>query len=534
MDNTRPLASVVVPAYNAAETIGACMQSLNQQTLDPDCYEIIVVDDGSTDSTAACATAAGAHQVIRQPRSRSAGARNAGIRAARGDIICFTDADCEPERDWLSSLTARFGDPAIAGAKGTYATRQRSLVARFVQLEYEDKYDLLRNQPTIDFIDTYSAAYRRDVLLANDGFDETFPYLEDQELSFRLAARGYTMVFQPGAVVYHTHSATFAAYVRKKFIIGNWKAQVVRRFPERGVRDSHTPQVMKVQMGLMALMSLAIASLLLTRWSAVPLALFAAAFLLTTAPYTLKAWRKDRAVALISPFLLAVRALALGAGYAWGTVRPQPGITGSQSTIGGLPYLAKRSLDIAGGLVGMLAMAALAPFIALAIRLDSPGPIFFHQQRIGQGGRPFTILKFRSMADGAEEMLDELIALDELQEPVFKLAEDPRRTRVGRFLRRWSLDELPQFWNVLKGEMSLVGPRPEEARVVAYYNDWHRRRLAIKPGVTGPMQVSGRGDLTLDERVRLELDYIDNYSFWRDLALLAKTIPAVLQGDGAR
>ncbi len=534
MHDSRPLASVVVPAYNAAATIPACIQALQRQTLDPDCFEIIVVDDGSTDSTADSAAAAGAHLVIRQPRARTAAARNAGMRAARGDIICFTDADCEPRPDWLAQLTARFGEPDIAGTKGTYATRQRSLVARFVQLEYEDKYDLLRSQPVIDFIDTYSAAYRREVLLANDGFDETFPYLEDQELSFRLAARGYKMVFQPDAVVYHLHSATFAAYLRKKFIIGYWKAQVVRRFPERGVRDSHTPQVMKVQMGLMALILLSLASLLLTEWSAVPLLLFLAAFLLTTAPYTAKAWRKDRAVALVSPLLLGVRALALGAGYAWGTVRPQPGITGSQSTIGGLPYLVKRSLDIGGGLVGLVAMCALAPPIALAIKLDSPGPVFFRQQRIGQGGRPFTIVKFRSMAAGAEEMLDKLITLDQLQEPVFKLAEDPRRTRVGRILRRWSLDELPQFWNVLKGEMSLVGPRPEEARVVAYYNDWHRRRLAIKPGVTGPMQVNGRADLSLDERVRLELDYIDNYSLWRDLTLLARTIPAVLQGDGAR
>lgn len=532
-NNSQPLASVVVPAYNAAHTIGACVQALQQQTLDRSCYELIVVDDGSTDNTAVRAAEAGAH-VIRHPHSRPAGARNAGTHAASGAIICFTDADCEPTPEWLATLTARFADPAIAGAKGTYATRQPSLVARFVQLEYEDKYDLLRTQPTIDFIDTYSAAYRRDVLLANDGFDETFPYLEDQELSFRLAARGYKMVFEPGAVVYHSHAATLAAYLRKKFIIGYWKAQVVRRFPERGVRDSHTPQIMKVQMGLMALILASLASLLFTQWGAVPLLLFVAAFLLTTVRFGAKAWSKDRSVALIAPLLLGARALGLGFGYAWGTLRPQPGVSGSQSTIGGLPYLAKRTMDVAGGLVGVAAILVLTPFIALAIKLDSPGPVFFRQQRIGQGGRPFTILKFRSMAEGAEAMLDSLISIEDLQEPVFKLVEDPRRTRVGRFLRRWSLDELPQFWNVLKGEMSLVGPRPEEARVVAYYNDWHRRRLAIKPGVTGPMQVNGRGDLTLDERVRLELDYIDNYSFWRDLALLAKTIPAVLQGDGAR
>src|SRR5690606_35810330 len=140
----------------------------------------------------------------------------------------------------LEQILQPFSSPEVAGCKGIYATNQRSVVARFVQIEYEDKYDLLHGQRYIDSIDTYSAAYRRDVLAANNGFDESFPYLEDQELSFRLATRGYRMVFQPEAVVYHRHAADALDYFRKKFIIGFWKAQVVRRFPERGVRDSHT------------------------------------------------------------------------------------------------------------------------------------------------------------------------------------------------------------------------------------------------------------------------------------------------------
>ena len=119
-------------------------------------------------------------------------------------------------------------------------------------------------------------------------------------------------------------------------------------------------------------------------------------------------------------------------------------------------------------------------------------------------------------------------------EPPPKRLDDPRLTRVGRWLRRWSLDELPQFWNVLKGEMSLVGPRPEELRLAQFYNDWHRRRLAVKPGITGPMQVSGRGNLSLDQRVQLELAYIDHYSLGRDLLILLQTIPAVIKGEGAR
>lgn len=525
--------SVVVPAHNAARTLGECLDSLKQQTMDASQVEIIVVDDGSTDETADVAAAAGV-RVIRQDRGRPAAARNAGIHAAHGHLICFTDADCAPAPDWLAQLTAPFTNPDIAGAKGVYATRQRELAARFVQIEYEDKYDLLRGQERIDFIDTYSAAYRRDVLLANDGFDEGFPYLEDQELSFRLAARAYQMVFCPQAVVYHRHAASLIAYFRKKFIIGFWKAQVVRRFPERGVRDSHTPQVMKVQMALIAAILALLGATLLTRWAALPLAVATALFLLTTLPFAGKAWPKDHTIALISPFMLAVRAAALGFGYAWGLIRPQPGVTGQASTIGGFAYLAKRTLDLVGALVGLAAFLLLTPFIALAIKLTSPGPVLFKQERIGQGGKPFTIYKFRSMRQNAEAELNQLIDLEKLSEPVFKLPDDPRVTPVGRVLRRWSLDELPQFWNVLKGEMSLIGPRPEEARIVALYTDWHRRRLSVKPGISGPMQVNGRGDLSLDARVRLELEYIDNYSIWRDLAYILKTIPAVLSGKGAR
>jgi lipopolysaccharide/colanic/teichoic acid biosynthesis glycosyltransferase len=126
-----------------------------------------------------------------------------------------------------------------------------------------------------------------------------------------------------------------------------------------------------------------------------------------------------------------------------------------------------------------------------------------------------------------------LVDLDALAEPAFKIPNDPRVTRAGRFLRRWSLDELPQLLNVLRGEMSLVGPRPEEARMVARYTDDQRRRLAVKPGITGPMQVNGRGDLSFEHRLRLELDYIDNYSLARDFRILAETLPAVLEGAGA-
>jgi lipopolysaccharide/colanic/teichoic acid biosynthesis glycosyltransferase/glycosyltransferase involved in cell wall biosynthesis len=528
----KPFVSVVVPAFNEARTITSCVAALRSQRYPHDCYEIIVVDDGSTDNTPALAAEAGA-TVIHQQRGRPAAARNAGIRAAHGDLVLFTDGDCAPFPDWITSLVAPFSQSEVAGCKGTYATYQKSLVARFVQLEYEDKYDRLYGQAYIDFVDTYSAAYRRDVLLANNGFDERFPYLEDQELSFRLARRGYRMVFQPDATVHHRHASTMGDYFRKKFVIGFWKAQVVRRFPDRGVSDSHTPQVLKLQLLLMAAALLALAGMILHPYSGFLLAAVALLFLLTTIPFVRKAWAKDRAVALSAPLLLAERALALGFGYGWGVLRPRPGITGTQSTISGFNYVAKRGLDIVGALAGLVLTVILGPFIALAIRLDSPGPVLFRQQRVGQGGQRFTIYKFRSMQPGAEEQLATLLANRGGNEPILKLVDDPRRTAVGRWLRRWSLDELPQFWNVLRGDMSLVGPRPEEERIVAFYSDWHRRRLSVKPGLSGPMQINGRAELSLDERVRMELEYIENYSLRRDLRILAHTIPAVLRGRGA-
>lgn len=204
-----------------------------------------------------------------------------------------------------------------------------------------------------------------------------------------------------------------------------------------------------------------------------------------------------------------------------------------QPSIKGLNAFVKRTLDVLGALIGIPVCTPLMMVTAVLIKLDSRGPILFTQERVGETGEVFRIFKFRTMVVNAEELLDHLIDLDALDEPVFKLKNDPRVTRIGRVLRRWSIDELPQLFNVLKGEMSLVGPRPEEVRIVRYYSPWHWRRLMAKPGVTGPVQVSGRGDLSLTERVHLEVDYIRNYSVRRDVKILLKTIPAVIQGNGS-
>ena len=166
--------------------------------------------------------------------------------------------------------------------------------------------------------------------------------------------------------------------------------------------------------------------------------------------------------------------------------------------------------------------------IALLIKIDSEGPVLYIQERFGKDGQIFKIYKFRSMVKDAESRLGLLINLDELEEPVFKIKDDPRVTSIGRILRRTRFDEIPQFFNVLKGEMSLVGPRPEEVQMAKRYNPWQRTRLLMKPGITGPVQISGIGDKPLNERVVLEEDYIKNYSLKRDIVILMKTIPAIL------
>jgi lipopolysaccharide/colanic/teichoic acid biosynthesis glycosyltransferase len=193
----------------------------------------------------------------------------------------------------------------------------------------------------------------------------------------------------------------------------------------------------------------------------------------------------------------------------------------------------KRLSDVVGGLVGILLSLPLFVVCAITIQLEDGGPVFFVQERAGENGRPFRVIKLRTMAVGSENKVATMLDDNPLKGPAFKFPNDPRVTRLGRFLRRWSLDETPQFWNVLVGQMSLVGPRPEETWVVALYNDEQRQRLAVKPGMTGPMQVGGRGELNMAERLALELDYIQNYSLGRDVVYLLRTIPAVIRGKGA-
>jgi exopolysaccharide biosynthesis polyprenyl glycosylphosphotransferase len=195
---------------------------------------------------------------------------------------------------------------------------------------------------------------------------------------------------------------------------------------------------------------------------------------------------------------------------------------------------AKRLIDILGSAALLLVLAPVFAVIACLIRMDSPGPVFFSQERIGFNKRRFRLMKFRTMMDGADAQQAILEHLNEADGPVFKIKSDPRITRVGKFLRRFSVDELPQLFNVLKGDMSLVGPRPLPVRDVERIDvSSHKRRFSIKPGITCLWQVNGRSNIGFDDWVRLDLEYIDKWSLALDLMILLKTIPAVLKGPGA-
>jgi lipopolysaccharide/colanic/teichoic acid biosynthesis glycosyltransferase/GT2 family glycosyltransferase len=528
------LISVIIPAYNSEKTLPACLAALARQTLPPD--EVIVVDDGSQDSTVELARRAGVI-VVSQAHSGPAAARNLGARSAhaQADLILFTDSDCEPGPDWVRILSQPFADENVVGVKGTYLTRQREWAARLVQQEYEAKYERMRRQVSIDFIDTYSAAYRRDIFLKNGGFDAAFPVpsVEDQEFSFRLSCKGYRLVFAREACVYHYHDRSLGDYIRRKFGIGYWKAFMLRWLPEKTFSDSHTLPSQRWQILLLGLVILFTALGIAWPdffWIALSCLLL---FIVTGVPFLRQVWRRDREIVWAVPVMLVCRAAALGFGLAAGFLFPP---SSRHKPSAGLLIghrLVKRMMDVLGSAAGLVVASPVLVIAGIAIKLDSPGPVFFVQERCGENGRPFRIVKLRTMRLNAEKEVQEVLDMNHLDGPAFKIKEDPRVTRVGHLLRRFSLDEIPQFWNVLRGEMSLVGPRPEEVWVVARYDDLQRLRLLVKPGMTGPMQVSGRGDLDLNARLELEMDYIYHYSLWKDLDILLRTPQAVLSARGA-
>lgn len=321
MPITARSASIIIPTFNGALRIGNCLDALLLQTERRD-VEILVVNDGSTDNTVEVVARYSRVRLISQPNTGPAAARNRGATESRGTIILFTDDDCVPMQGWLDAMLDPFQDPEVVGVKGAYRTRQTRLLARFVQIEYEDRYRLMAGLPSIDFIDTYSAAFRRVRFLEMTGYDTSFPLAcaEDVELSYRMSRRGWTMRFAPAAIVYHTHPDTLMRYLKKKYKFAFWRVLAVRKNPSKAVKDSHTPQLMKFQLLFPPALLLAVVLDLVARPGVSASLLVLAAFLVSTLPFALRAGAKDLVVGLFSPAILAARTCAQTLGVAAGMV----------------------------------------------------------------------------------------------------------------------------------------------------------------------------------------------------------------------
>jgi len=306
--------SVIIPACNAAATLDPCLAALSQGSLPRDQYQVIVVDDASTDRTVEIARQQGAVVVALAERSGPAAARNAGAAAAEAGILLFTDADCQPAPDWCQEMLRPFADPAVAAAYGVYRSRQTEAVARFAQAEFEERYAHLAGRERIDFFATHAAAVRREVLLNAGGFRTDLRGNEDVELAFRLERSGCRIVFAPNAAVYHKHPATLSAYLSTKVSRGYWRTMTYARHPPKAVADAYTPPWLKWQVALLAAAGgLAV----LAAWRAVliPLLLLCLAGLaLTLVPFLRFVRRSCPDLVPLAPWLSLARSAALGLG----------------------------------------------------------------------------------------------------------------------------------------------------------------------------------------------------------------------------
>lgn len=524
--------SVIVPAYNAESTIKECLSALTKQTVPQSDYEIIVVDDGSTDKTSEIAQQFPV-VYLREENQGPAMARNLGAQVAKGEIILFTDSDCIPEPDWIESMLIPFAtEPEVVGVKGVYLTQQKQLAARFAQAEFEERYARLKKYRYIDFVDSYSAGFKRDVFLSVGGFDPQFAVAnnEDVELSYKLAQKKYKMVFQPKAKVSHLHADTFYDYLYLKLTRAYWRMLAYRRHLRKIAQDSYTPQTLKLQI-LLAFLSLlsflgwltqdwytrfhAISNLSgILSWTAIIISVI---LFMTTIPFAVIAARKDFWVGIISPIYLIGRSIVFLFGSGWGLI-----IFFTESLRKNTYPIIKRFFDLS---FAMLILILLSPFlllIAILIKLTSPGPIIFSHQRLGKDGKYFTFYKFRTMVENADTMKEDIRHLSQHDGPVFKIKNDPRITGFGYFLRKWSLDELPQLFNILNGTMSLVGPRPlpqediehpellnpKRTMNIEQVKQWLALRQTVLPGVTGLWQISGRSELPLEGWIKYDTEYV--------------------------
>lgn len=250
-------ASVIIPSYNAEKTIKKCVESVLAQNLGQG-FEIIIVDDGSSDNTKNIVKEFIKKnknkkieiKLLEQKNSGPAFARNSGAKVAKGEVIVFTDSDCDAEKNWLKEMLSPFSNAKVVGVQGAYKTKQKSLIARFIQAEIEERYERMKKAECLDWIGSYSAAYRKEIYFKEGGFDSNFKIAsgEDPDFSYRLSEKGYSLVFNPNAIVYHTHPESLEKYLRKKFGHAFWRVTLYSKHRQKMMKDSYTPQELKLQL----------------------------------------------------------------------------------------------------------------------------------------------------------------------------------------------------------------------------------------------------------------------------------------------
>ena len=309
--------SIVIPAHHAEKTIGACLDGLRASPIN-DCEIIVVADDESVPMVRALAEPRGAR--VLTPNRSAAAARNLGAQNARGEILLFIDGDCVPELNWAQYMLAPLSDPEMVGACGMKRTHQRGIIPRFIQMEFDYRYERERKLHYIDFIDSGTAAYRRDVFLKCGGFDTTLSDAEDTDLSYRLSEQGYRMAFADGAIVYHRHPDTLVEYLRRKFVYAYWRSHVYARHPQKIASDSRTPQTQKLQGILALLLPISLVGIFFWRAVAWVSLLIILGFGLTTIPFIKSYLRQDWRIAFLTPVFAGLAAFCGGAGVACGMI----------------------------------------------------------------------------------------------------------------------------------------------------------------------------------------------------------------------
>lgn len=537
----RPFVSAIIPARNEVHHLAGCIESILAGTYPPDRLELIVVDGMSEDGTRRVAERFAARhptvRVIDNPRRIQAAALNAGIRLSRGEVIFWANAHTVYGREFIARAVEHleaYGADAVGGRVVAHPRRNTLLgkaIARALSHPFGvgASYSKTSTGEPRWFDAVFGGCYRREVFDRVGGFNEHLARGADMEFHRRLALAGGRLLLVPSIeCTYYAHS-DLRSFLRRNWDNGVWATLPFAYSPVMPVAWRHLVPLAFVG----ALTAAAVLGLVWApaRWAILALGgSYLATSLGVSAVTALAA--QDLRYAAVMPVVFAAIHLPYGVGSLWGllrAVRAGRGRRGPADPVGVAQEMLKRLFDTVVAAVMVAVLLPLFAVIAMLITLDSPGPVFHRGTRVGRGGQPFRIFKFRTMVPDAEQRGGPSTPRD-----------DPRITRVGRWLRRYNLDELPQFLNVLRGEMSIVGPRPEVPQYVARFTPEERQILAVRPGITdwATIWVRDEGRIlerspdperTYFERIwpekhRLALEYVRDHSLWVDLKIIAMTL----------